>query len=498
MIPIWIVTAVIVVLGSIASMWLGSTLPMFDPTLSFEIVFVAAACIICAVINDFPLLLAIGCWMPMNFPVPLINAFPALAVIFAWMVIVLFFRLCVQGYVNYVPSFTWLGVILFMWVPIRFLMSPVQKVGGIIGGSGTSGAMPYFLYAFAGLLFVLIGAVITSRKEAFHFLRWCLVVATGMGAALLACAFIPATHPYLSSLGFFTAGDISEGVQRIVVLPSFGIMLTQAALCPAVFRLPGYARLIALGLGAAMVIVGGNRVGIMSYVILFPVAFFVRRKPGALVACLAVMAALFLTLQAYVASVDIDHIPGMMRGLGVFNSKIDKASGGDASAEWRYRVWADGKKKIMESPLTGNGFGNLPERFEGGVANDDYEMVLAGGMAHNGFIDAAYGFGIPFMLGICLCLIIIGARIFLAAFRCDKHDLELRDAYAFFATQFAVLPIYYYTFCDLSASLAWAYGGVAIVLMRLERRSARSKKLLDRLPSASPVAAQATVSYYRN
>ncbi len=100
------------------------------------------------------------------------------------------------------------------------------------------------------------------------------------------------------------------------------------------------------------------------------------------------MAAAVGAMHVTVSSME-GNVPPLLRSFGAFDESIDKATGGDASANWRYMVWADGIKKIMESPLVGKGFGNLPSHVETTDAqnSEDFETVLAGGESHNGFIE---------------------------------------------------------------------------------------------------------------
>ncbi len=244
MIPAWVWTILIVVVGCIAALWLGSSLTDtgLDPSVTLLLVIFAAFCVVCAIYNNFPFLLAFGTWIPF-FP-HLFGAasFPTIGYFLLWMSLVLFFRLCLQGYLSYRQSFTWSLLIVFAWVPVRFAMNPVTKLGATAGGSGVSGAAPYFGYVLAGSLMVFIGAVLNDRNKITYFMRWCYIIVLLSGIGLTICAFVPATAPYLAAMGSFAAGDISEGVQRLVQLPGLRLVSRRSCPLPSPLSLEGLAQ----------------------------------------------------------------------------------------------------------------------------------------------------------------------------------------------------------------------------------------------------------------
>jgi O-antigen ligase len=474
MIPTWIWTILVVIVGSIAALWLGSYLPQsgVNPITCLLLVVFAAFCVICAVYNNFPFLMALGTWIPF-FPHLLgPSSLPTTTYFLVWMAAVLFFRLCVQGYVSYRQSFTWYLIIVFAWVPIRFMMNPVTKLGATAGGTGVSGALPYFNYVFALSVLIFLGAVLTDRNRVTYFMRWCNVIVLLSGVALTICAFIPATAPYLVAMGSFSAGAITDGVQRLVQLPGYGLYLVEASLCPALCRLKGWQCCVLFVLGFFMIVLGGNRSAIAAAVVVIPVVLFLRRQSHVTFLSLFLMVACIGMLRVTVDNMASGQIPPLLRSFGVFDSTIDKASGGDASANWRYAVWQDGWKKIMETPLTGKGFGNLPEHVESADAasSTDFEKVLAGGEAHNGFVTAAYGFGIPFMVALSVAVVYYFFKEASLALRSDKHDPEMRDLHAFLAGMFVSYPVLIYTAFDLSITLLWTYVAISCVLSNLPRQ----------------------------
>ncbi len=119
--------------------------------------------------------------------------------------------------------------------------------------------------------------------------------------------------------------------------------------------------------------------------------------------------------------------------------------------------------------MIGKGFGNLPKHLDSTEVTDstDFEVILAGGMAHNGFITAAFGFGIPFMVALTLALCL---RFFFQvrmALMTDKHDKELRDMHALLASAYPAYAIGIYTAFDMSSLGLWVYVGLGFILEQL-------------------------------
>ena len=195
-----------------------------------------------------------------------------------WAVFILFFRLCLMGSLNYLRSYNIFLLIVFAWVPIRFLMNPIHKFGASAGGSGVSGIAPYFGYAAAGFTIIVMGAILNSRVKVVSFLRWNFIFVMLVGIFLSACAFIPGTAPMLAAMGSFRAGNLGDGIQRLVQLPGYGLFLTEVALCPALFKLKRSHCVVVFLLGLFMMIIGGNRSAMAALFISVPVTLFCAAK----------------------------------------------------------------------------------------------------------------------------------------------------------------------------------------------------------------------------
>jgi hypothetical protein len=471
MIPSWVINSLIVMSGCIIACYVGSALPEYG-NYGYYFVGLSVIVTIAMVMNDFPMLLAAGIWMPFALPLGPFRSFPSIVLVVTWMGAVLFFRWCQSGTISYVRSFNLLFLICFAWVPIRFALNPVDKLGGsVAGGSGVSGATPYFLYVVAAILIIFVGAVLNTRQRVVAYIRWCYACVLVVGLAFFICAFIPATAPFLYAWGVFAAGSMGDGIIRIVQLPAYGFFLMQVALCPTLFRLRRWVPTMLLLLGMAMIMVGGNRSTVATAFLALPPILILRRRTHELMICFGVAVLGVIALHVTVDSSSEGEISPLVRSLSIFDSRIDKASGGDAAAEWRYAIWRSGWEKIMESPLIGKGFGNLPKHLDPDATTDstDFEVILAGGEAHNGYITAAYGFGLPFMIALTVGLLVRCASAVVSALKADKHDLEMREYYALLVSMFVAYFLNIYTSFDLSSTGLWIYVAIGFVLNRLPK-----------------------------
>ena len=486
MIPTWVLSALIMIVGCILACFIGSALPDYD-YFGWYIVIGAVVFTIAAITNDFPLLLAVGMWLPVALPIPGFKNFPTMGVVLGWIALMLFFRLCLTGTARYVKSFNLYFLISFAWVPIRFLMNPVYKLGGNVeGGSGVSGATPYFYYAVAAVLLVVLGGILNTREKVVAFMRWSFAFVFLIGIIFLACAFIPASGPILYSMGIFAAGSLGDGIIRLVQLPAYGFFILQCALCPNLFKFKQWHSVILVILGCAMMIVGGNRSTIAAAMVAIPVILILRRSTHVLAFAGVLVVVGILMLRFSVSEMTSRQVSPLVRSLGIFDSKIDESSGGDSSADWRYQVWQSGIEKIMQHPVIGKGFGNLPKRLDTDAMNmaesTDFEVILAGGEAHNGFVTAAYGFGIPFMAALSIGLIVRFVSQVTSALRVDRHDLELRDLYALIASMYPAYIVNIYAAFDLSVTGLWVYVSLGFILNNLPRTSA----VVDTAPVLQP------------
>jgi hypothetical protein len=474
MVPSWVLTTLIIVLGGIFACYLGATLPEYE-ILGFYILIFAIACTLCAVTSNFPILLALATWTPFGLPVPGFRNFPSFALAVGWAALLLFFRMCLTGTLQYTKSYNALFLICLAWVPIRFIMNPVHKLGaGVAGGSGVSGATPYFLYVVAAATLILLGAILNTRERVVQYMLWCYRFCFLIGIALIICAFTPSTEPFLASMGMYVSASLNDGIQRLVVLPGYGLILFEVSLCPNLFRLSRFQSVLVFTLGFAMMIVGGNRSAMAAAIIAVPVTLFLRRKTHALVLSVLSMVAGVAFLHISVSQMNPDQVPALFRSFGMLDTKIDDSTGGTDSAQWRYAVWQSGLSKIMQAPLIGWGYGNLPEYLDptqAGKGTADFEAILAGGEAHNGFVSAAYAFGIPFTLALTVGFLVRMVSHSRSALTTDPHDPELRDLHAFVGCTLATYPILIYTAFEMSVLPLWIFIAIGIIVDHLPRRS---------------------------
>lgn len=488
MFPSWVISALLVIVGCVAACWVGTSLPEFNAFYDYWyanygwwfLLFVAVLVTVITIAiftNNFPMLLAIGMWMPVSLPIGMFKQFPAIALVVIWVGVRLFFRLCLTGTLPYIRSFNYYFLACFAWVVIRFLMNPVHKLGGNVeGGSGVSGATPYFMYVLAGVVVVMVGAILDNREKMVSYIRWSLLLSFIIGLVFLICAFIPATAPFFYAWGIYAAGGMGDNIVRFVQMPAYGLFMLQAAACPALFGLKPWQRIGMVGLALAMLILGGNRSTVLAAVCAVPIILLMRRSTHSLLVYIAIIVCGIIGLHAVISQSQADEISPLVRSLGALDPRIDAMSGAKDSSNWRDEVWQSGISKIMESPLVGKGFGNLPKHLDPNSSDiqqsTDFEVILAGGEAHNGFITAAYAFGIPFTIALTLGILHRFGVCIVSGLRVDKHDSVLRDYYALIASMFASYLINIYAAFDMSITGMWIYISIGFILDRLPRSDA--------------------------
>ncbi len=374
---------------------------------------------------------------------------------------------------NYVPSCNRLIFFCFLWVPIRFLMNPITKLGtSVEGGKGVSGANAYFGYALAAILIVTLGCVLNTRKKVIDTLRWAFRVCFIVGVGLLICAFIPASQPYLSMFGV-PVSNYSPGVLRILSLPVFGMFIVGAGLCPRLFRIKPILAIVFFMLGMGMIIISGDRGSVASILIFIPMVLFAQKRYLS-IAAFSLSAFISIAALHEVSNLmDVSQVPGIGRIAGLVSTKAAEDSGGNASAEWRYEVWNKGVSLIMEAPLTGKGYGHLskqlnPEEVDI-FTSDNYEAVLAAGAAHNGYVSAAYGFGIPFVVGILLALLYRMCIHMITGMHTYGKDTELCQFHALMAGYLFSYVVGFYTYAELSTAIVWFIVGAGIIMDHVTR-----------------------------
>jgi len=465
-IPSWLINGSVIVLGGICAIYLGAYLAPLDWIGGYFLI-VAIICTYCIVSNNFPLLLAIAVWAPLTFPVPFFRNFPTIGLVWMWFVVAIFFRVCVTKSLSYIPSCNKLLFLCFLWVPIRFMINPVHKLGGsVLGGKGVSGANAYFLYALAGVIVITLGCILNTREKVLSTLRSAFRVAWVLGSILIVCAFIPSTQAGLNMIGI-TAYS-SGSFLRIIAFPVFGMLLVGAALCRNLFRIHFLTAAVVFTLGMGMIILSGDRGGAVAVLLFAPVVLLTQKKFLSLFAFVFLSVISILALHQASNLMDLSGIPGLGRIAGLLDTKTEAITGGDASAQWRYDVWQKGVSLVMQAPLIGKGYGNLPMQLNPDetdiFSSDNYEGALAAGMAHNGYISAAYGFGIPFMVGLTVALIYRMFRHMIIGMRIHRKDLVLCQFHSLIAGYIASFGLALYAYADMSFAMIWFIVGLGIVM----------------------------------
>ncbi len=475
MLPSKFISALVTLVGCVVALLLGSFVAS-SGMFGFYILVLAMVGILFGVANNFPMLLALALWFPFGVPVTFMRGLPITPLILMVVVGVALVRVAMTRSLRYVPSITPVLLLCFLWVPVRYAINPVHKLGAqISGGSGVSGLSGYFIYISTLALITLAGLVINSREKVVMTMIWSRRICWWLSVLCIIAAVSPTGFYIYLWLGGFNAGAISGQVERIVLLPGFGLFLLGASLSPRLFRRGEIRSTLLFFYSLGTIVLGGNRSGFIAAVVMVLPLMLLNRRFFLAAIVFGSLGAATVVATLTIEDMDLTQMPGYARILGVFSSRIDQAEGGDASAEWRYRVWESGIDKIKESPWIGYGFGHLPQHLDTSKlaqltpSEADFEVILAMGLSHNGFINASYGFGLPFMICLASILIYRTAKHAWTAIAIGQRDPPLREFHAFVASYSMANFILIYTALDLGGASIWFYISMGIIMFRVTR-----------------------------
>ena len=299
-------------------------------------------------------------------PIPIFRNFPTVALVMGWFYVFLFFRFCLTKTLNYVPSTTLFMAICFLWVPVRFLLNPVHQLGaGVVGGHGISGANAYALYALAGMIIVSLGAIINTRYRVIQYMYWQSIFCFSYRRPALYLR-IPPFYLVLScrmgnvfgrnndrcrSSSCLVSGFLVDYYPNIFMTQSFSP--EKISVRPAFHNRRGHADHWRKSLCHGCCDFDCSH------------SIFPSQKNTRLDAFSSFHVGGCGCSSSYGRRNGYPRNPvAFARSFGMFDSKIDQASGGTASAQWRYDMWQDGIDKIKESPLIGKGIRQFGQAHE--------------------------------------------------------------------------------------------------------------------------------------
>ncbi len=451
---------------------------------------------------DYIPLISFGLICPFILPIPVISFFPFIVLVVA----ACYGRYLLNAWVDprtrgdwgkgFILSFS----IFFSLVLTRYCMNPaVPNATGF--GETVTGFRSYLNYAVCVMVLVALSLFVRTIADAKRVICW-----IGGCAALFCLILIPfvlsksvTAARVFSYLGLYVS-FFDNGCLRFVVLPLLGTLLVGLAMLPALFVKNRFGRLALLVLGAAAVVLGGNRSTFAVMLTMVCCIALVRKR--ILQFSFLVGAAAGVLMLFYVIG---EHLPagelGFLRVLALTSSRVAQRTDAADSVVWRKIRWTRAIEDIKSSPIFGKGYGGLQNAFlwsnRQEYENELVEVDVASGGIHNGYLAAARSLGIPAAV---IFIYLLLRQIIFNAKRAFKHVdsaplISQLHCYIFANLVGFALTIYIGT--DVNAPSLWAFLGLGLVLDRI--RKTEETRGPRKISSVAPTGLQlesATVSAY--
>jgi O-antigen ligase len=426
-------------------------------------------------------LIAIGLLNPFVLPIPYIRGFPFMLLILGICCVKLFFRnaLRSQSKVLATHCFTLGSVMFFAWVAMRYLMNPVMpNISGF--GQNVTGFRSYLNYGLCFALIVLLPIFVPGREDVLRLLRWMGGISLFFIVVLTPLIFTKSAAVALWLYRFgLTVSTFDNGCLRFVALPEFGLIVFTLALLPSAVPNSARKRVFLGAVGLTAIVMGGSRGSlIMAFVILLTV-MFVRR--GLLVfSCAVLVTSASLATFHYVGQqMDIRYGVGFLRILSLTSQRIAENTDAASNVEWRKLRWKRALEEIKNNPIFGKGYGGLENAWIfSDMAQFDqsaFEVDLATGGIHNGYLNSAYALGIPATLLFLFALI---RQIWVSGVQVRRQrdsDPVMSDLQSFVCANLAGFGAVIYIGADLNTPIIWFYLASGVLLTRLKRRESAAQ-----------------------
>ncbi len=475
--PTAIKTLGVAVVSVVLSIALGYFIASGD---YFNLIIFTLLCglIITVIAPGYSALLAFGILCPFVVPLPGIYALPFICLILGlcWVKYLLRRGLNKRADRSYVSSLNFWFSIFFLWVAIRYSISPVAPGIAIGKGEAVTGFRAYFTYAFTFILVVGLGFFCPGHQEIYSVVKWMGIFSAGFIVLFIPLIFTKSlmVAAVLGELGQFVT-FFDNGWLRFVSLAGFGSTLIELALLRTLMPVPRFWRVLVFVLGTAAVVMGGNRGSfVMILVIIVSIIFFQRRYLLAIFAI--VFTSLILLLFNFIGeSYHFDRGVGFFRILSLVSTRVAEMTDAADNVRWRQVRWERALQDVYASPIFGVGYGGLGRAFIYSDAmqyeSARVEIDVASGTIHNGFISGARALGVPALL---LFMWLWVSQVFLQgrqALRYRGTDEFKSDLHSFTAANLLSLAPAIYIGSDLNQPIIWFYLGIGVVLSRLHVKS---------------------------
>lgn len=427
------------------------------------------------VTEGFSALIAFGLLCPFILPVPFIRGFPIMASVIGLCMLKYCLRRAlihnVTLKVNH--AITWGSGIFFGWVVVRYCIDPVfPNLRGI--GQHLTGFRAYLTYGICFSLLVMLGLLLTSRRDLKRLLWW-----MGILSAWLVMFMVPlvilgkgGAADILTRYGMFVT-TFDNGMLRFVILPLYGTILLILAMLPNLVPMRLSLRVIAGGAAFVAVILGGSRSSLLAVLIIILAIAIVTWRPiyvfGLLISIIGLLAMFHLIGE----NLSVRQV-GLLRVLSLTSKSVANRTDAAYNVNWRLQRWKRAMEDVNNRPIIGRGYGGLANAWTF-QTRADYEAAsididVAAGSIHNGYLAGARALGIPSVLFFCA---IFGWQMF-ANFResrrLQEEDPFFADFHCFIYAALAGQAAIIFFGNDLNDAWLWFLMGMGPLALRLRNR----------------------------
>jgi O-antigen ligase len=201
-----------------------------------------------------------------------------------------------------------------------------------------------------------------------------------------------------------------------------------------------------------------------------------------------------VSLAAYFGGPALSRLPhtGFLRSLALISPELALSTRAGETMEWRETQWDLAAIQIKEHPIIGRGYGGLENAFEfadpSQLDQAVFDIDLATGGIHNGYIACALAFGIPAAL---LFVYILSSQIMGNARRAAKihrDDPVAAEMHCFVCAHLLSFACAIYIGTDLNSPFIWFLLGLGVLTTNVKLAEKKKAKAVP------PVFAQPTLA----
>lgn len=428
-------------------------------------------------------LLIVGLVSPITVPVPYFASIPFVGMCLMLIALKLFLDRGLLGKrsTNDLSALPPTFMVYFGWVFVRYLVNP--SLPNILGyGRNVTGFRSWLSYALCFILLCVLGRVINTRESLRNAAKWMIYFSVGFVLLLVSVSF---TKSYrvaglVSSLGAFVT-LYSNGFLRFVALGVLGITIMTVAMLPNLFPARPAVRRSAFVVGVAAVVLSGNRGSFgLAFVAMMIILFLQRQYARVAIALVASGAVVIMALVLGPLLSQTRSLDFLVRPLALISPKLAEATGASENLIWRELQWQLAWENIQKHPIVGRGYIGIENAWDPSALRLSeeaiFEIDLATGLIHNGYLACALALGIPAAI---FFLIIFARQIFINARHSQKlrvKDPLMADVHALACAQLVVFSGSIFFGDDLNTPALWFYMALGILATSLRAKERKQAK----------------------